>query len=48
MTADDALLDRVRALPCWSGAVSIEPLSGGLSNRSFIVRDGNGTYVARV
>lgn len=48
MNADAALLDRIRRLACWSGAVSIEPLSGGLSNRSFTVRDSAGAFVARV
>jgi thiamine kinase-like enzyme len=39
---------RVRALACWKGAVTLEPLKGGLSNASFIVTDTAGKYVARV
>ena len=39
---------RVRALACWRGAVTLEPLKGGLSNASFIVSDERGKYVARV
>lgn len=39
---------RVRDLPCWTGAVTLEPLKGGLSNASFIVTDARGKYVARV
>lgn len=39
---------RVRGLPCWTGAVTLVPLKGGLSNASFIVSDAKGKYVARV
>jgi thiamine kinase-like enzyme len=39
---------RVRELTCWHGAVTLEPLKGGLSNASFIVTDAKGKYVARV
>jgi thiamine kinase-like enzyme len=44
MTAEQ----RVRGLACWQGAVTLEPLKGGLSNASFIVTDATGKYVARV
>jgi thiamine kinase-like enzyme len=40
--------ERVRTLPCWRGLASIKPLTGGVSNASFIVEDGTGRYVARV
>jgi thiamine kinase-like enzyme len=39
--------DRIRALPIWSGALSIEPLKGGLSNESFKVSDGGRRCVVR-
>ena len=39
---------RVRDLACWHGALTLEPLKGGLSNASFIVSDARGKYVARV
>lgn len=39
--------DRIRALPLWNGAISIEPLKGGLSNESFLVADGSGKHVVR-
>ena len=39
---------RVRALPCWKGAIDVVPLKGGVSNASFTVRDASGKYVARV
>ncbi len=45
MTVD--LEARIAALPCWHGKVTIEPLSGGLSNRAFVVNDGGTCYVAR-
>ena len=40
-------LDRIRALPCFSGSVDIEPLTGGLSNESWLVRDASGRHVVR-
>lgn len=40
-------LARVKALPIWNGEVDIEPLSGGLSNESFKVTDGDLAYVVR-
>src|SRR5436190_2430198 len=39
---------RVLALPCWRGLKSIAPLTGGVSNASFVVVDETGKYVARV
>jgi thiamine kinase-like enzyme len=39
---------RIAALPIWSGKIAMEPLHGGLSNASFLVRDGSGAYVARL
>lgn len=40
-------LARVKALPIWSGEIDVEPLSGGLSNVSFKVTNGEKTYVVR-
>lgn len=39
---------RVRDLSLWKGQIDIKPLTGGVSNASFTVRDETGTYVARV
>ncbi len=39
--------DRIRALPCWKGEISAEPLEGGLSNESWKVTDMAGTHVVR-
>lgn len=44
---ESASLDRIRALPCFSGSVDIEPLTGGLSNESWLVRDAAGRHVVR-
>lgn len=39
--------DRIRALPCFSGPIEIEPLKGGLSNENFMVTGGTGKFVVR-
>ena len=39
--------ERIRALPCWRGRISAEPLIGGLSNESWKVVDEAGTHVVR-
>lgn len=38
---------RIRRLPCWSGAISIEQLRGGISNESYLVKDAAGGHVVR-
>ena len=40
-------LDRIAALPCWKGSVDMEPLTGGLSNESWLVTDAAGRHVVR-
>jgi thiamine kinase-like enzyme len=30
---------QIRALPCWSGSIDITPLTGGITNRNYHVRD---------
>ena len=44
------LSGRAGARPCRAGAapISIKPLTGGVSNASFNVKDETGKYVARV
>ncbi len=39
---------RAASLPCWSGKVEPEPLSGGITNVNFVVEDGGGRYFVRV
>lgn len=40
-------IERIRALPCWRGEVTVEPLRGGLSNESWKVTDAAGAHVVR-
>ena len=44
---ESASVDRIRALPCFSGSDDIEPLTGGLSNESWLVTDASGRHVVR-
>ena len=39
---------RIRALPCWRGAIAITPLHGGLSNANYRVVDRGEAFVARL
>lgn len=39
---------RIAALPLWRGQVVLAPLSGGISNLSFVATDAAGKYVVRV
>ena len=38
---------RINALSCWQNDISIEPLSGGMTNLNFRVTDGEDHYVVR-
>ncbi len=40
--------ERARRLPCWSGPVAPEPLSGGITNVNFVVADGGQRYFVRI
>lgn len=40
--------ERIRALPCWTGAIEGKPLTGGLSNETWWVRDDQGQHVVRL
>ncbi len=40
-------LARIRKLDCWKGRITIDRLTGGLSNESWIVRDDAGGHVVR-
>jgi thiamine kinase-like enzyme len=44
---DDGLLERLARLPCWRGKVSLAPLTGGLTNLSFVATDGAEKFVVR-
>lgn len=41
-------IEKVRALPCWCGDVSISALSGGMTNHNFLVEDGDLKSVVRL
>lgn len=45
---DDVHTLRIRSLPIWSGPIVMEPLPGGITNRNYLVTDGNERFVARV
>jgi thiamine kinase-like enzyme len=45
---DFASHDHIRALPCFKGKIEIEPLTGGLSNESWLVSDTSGRHVVRL
>lgn len=40
--------EKILALPCWQGAVTADPLSGGLSNEIWKVTDASGAHVVRL
>jgi thiamine kinase-like enzyme len=44
----DSAANRIANLPCWKQTVSIEPLSGGLTNLNFKVVDGDENFVVRL
>src|SRR4051812_15484279 len=48
MDLPSATGERLRSLPLWSGPIEITPMSGGITNRNFLVRDGTERYVARI
>jgi len=41
------LENRIRALPCWSGAVECTPVEGGITNQNFRVIDGEQRFFVR-
>lgn len=43
-----APLDRIRALPLWTGPIEIEPLPGGLTNRNYVVIEPGRRVVVRL
>jgi thiamine kinase-like enzyme len=45
---DNAHAHRIRSLPIWSGPIVLQHLEGGITNRNYLVRDGNERFVARV
>ena len=44
----NAAAAKAAGLPCWSGPVDPEPISGGITNSNFVVSDGGGRYFVRI
>lgn len=44
----DSDLHRIAQLSCWRGDPEITPLTGGMTNRNYTVRDGAGVHVVRL
>jgi thiamine kinase-like enzyme len=47
-TLDEAARRRAEALPCWKGAVTAEPVAGGMSNRNFRVSHQGERFFVRI
>ncbi|MFO0947658.1 MAG: phosphotransferase [Planctomycetota bacterium] len=41
-------VERLENLSCWRGTVSLTPITGGITNRNYLVRDLDQWYVARI
>jgi thiamine kinase-like enzyme len=48
MKAEKDPIARAAGLACWSGRVSPEPLTGGITNKNFVVRDRGMRFVVRI
>ena len=42
------IMQKIRGLPIWQGALDIAPLGGGITNMNFVVTDAAGKYVVRL
>ncbi len=41
-------INQINSLPCWRGQITVEPLSGGMTNHNFRVEDCGNQYVVRL
>jgi thiamine kinase-like enzyme len=48
MTEIAESIARAAGLACWSGPVDPEPLTGGITNKNYLVRDRGGRFVVRI
>src|SRR5215469_1644571 len=48
MTAIADPIARAAGLACWSGLVAPEPLTGGITNKNYLVRDRHERFVVRI
>ena len=46
--SDEKIVEYLNSLQCWNGNIEVEPLFGGLCNRSFVVTDTQSRAVARI
>lgn len=44
----DKALDKLYALSCWKGPLTIRPLNGGMTNVNYLVHDDRGPHVVRI
>jgi len=42
-----ATAEKIRSLTLWQGSISLEPMSGGITNLNYLVSDDNAKYVVR-
>jgi thiamine kinase-like enzyme len=48
MTSSRDPVVRAATLACWSGAIELEPLTGGITNKNFLARHRGERYVVRI
>ncbi len=41
-------IDQFQSLKCWQGPITLEPVSGGITNRNYLVKDDGSSYLLRV
>lgn len=41
-------IERIESLPLWQGEIDMEPLSGGITNVNYLVKDGEQQFVVRL
>ncbi len=41
-------IERIKSLPIWQGEIDMEPLSGGITNVNYLVKDGEQQFVVRL
>ena len=42
------IIRHIKSLPCWRGAVTLTPLTGGITNINYLAEDAQGRYAVRV
>lgn len=44
---ESGVVEAITALPCWSGAITVAPLAGGMTNHNYLVSQGSSRFVVR-